>query len=218
MILQDSKRQDRAWFAGLLFENQAWKFATLMLGIVSLAMVAVLYWDFKRPKEIYVMDSNTGRTYLTGKLTPNHLENMLLYTTKTFINDFLNYDYLYIERARLAAYDRMSPALRQKFRAELSAEEPIKDAISNKTKFDLNFITEPSVIARSHPNYRTFCKVKRTINFSDGKTSEQEFNLRLTLKMMESTPTRPDGLYITDIERIDSNDKKTLDALLNQIR
>jgi hypothetical protein len=35
--------------------------------------------------------------------------------------------------------------------------------------------------------------------------------------MRESTADRPDGLYVTDIERIDPNDKKTLDALLNQI-
>ena len=218
MIRETAYRQDRSWMAGLLFENQAWKFACLMLGIGFMAMMALLYWDMKRPKAIYAFDGSTGRTYLMGKLTQNHLENMLMYATKTFISDFLDYDYLYIERARLAAYNRMSPALRVKFRDELSAEGAIKDAISNKTKFELSFITEPSVIARSHPNYRTFCRVKRVIKFPDGRTSEKEFNLRVTLKMMDSSPDRPDGLYVTEVERIDPNDKKTLDAMLNQIR
>lgn len=218
MIAKTPHRQDRPWFAGLLFENQAWKFATLTLGIGFLAMLGVHFMDLKRPKEIYVFDASTGRTYATGKLSQNHLENMLVYATKTFTADFLNYDYLNIEKARLAAYTRMSPALRQKFRNELSAEGAIKDAITNKTAFELTFITEPSVIFRSHPNYRTYCKVRRMIRFPDGRSSDNEFNLRLTLKMMESTPDRPDGLFVTDVERINPTDKKTLDAILNQIR
>lgn len=218
MIAKTSHRQDRPWFAGILFENQAWKFATLTLGLICFAMVALLYWDMKRPKEIYVFDASSGRTYATGKLNSKHLENMLLYATKTFTTDFLNYDYLFIEKARLAAFTRMSPALRQKFKDELSAEEAIRDAITNKTKFELTFVTEPSVIFRSHPNYRSFCKVRRTIRFPDGRTSEKEFNLRITWKMMDSTPDRPDGLYVTDIELIDPNDTKTLESILNQIR
>jgi len=217
MILPNAHRQDRAWFAGLLFENQAWKLCCLILGAGFVAMGALVFWDLKRPKEIYAFDASTGRTYLTGRLTQNHVENMLLYATKTFTSDFLNYDYLSIERARLAAFTRMSPALQLKFRDELSAEGAIKDAIANKTHYELDFVTEPSVIFRSHPNYRTFTKVRRIITFPDGKNLEKEFNLRLTWKMMDSRPDRPDGLYVTDIERIDPNDKKQLDALLNQI-
>jgi len=35
---------------------------------------------------------------------------------------------------------------------------------------------------------------------------------------MESTPDRPDGLYVTDLERISPNDRETLNAILNQIQ
>ncbi len=217
MILPTPHRQDRGWFAGLLFENQAWKFTTLLLGAGFLAMGALVYWDVRRPKEIFVVDSSTGRTYTTGRLTNNHIENMLLYATKTFTNDFLNYDHLYIEQGRLAAFKRMSPALQIKFKENLSAEGAIKDAISNRTKFELDFVTEPSVIFRSHPEYRTFTKVRRIITFPDGKATSTEFNLRISWTMRESTADRPDGLYVTDIELIDPNDKKSLDAILNQI-
>jgi hypothetical protein len=134
MILNPSHRQDRAWFAGLLFENQAWKFCTLILGAVCLAMGALVFWDMKRPKEIYAFDASTGRTYLTGRLNQNHLENMLIYATKTFTADLMNYDYLYIEQARLAAFKRMSPALQNTFKDELSAEGAIKGPLRTRSR------------------------------------------------------------------------------------
>ncbi len=218
MISKERYRTDLPWFAGLLKENQAYKLALAVFLISNLCLVGMLFWEIKKGKEVYAFDSSSGRTYVTGRITPKHFENMVLYATKTFTTDFLNYDYLYLEQARLSAFRRLSPALRQKFKEQLSAEDPIKEAISGKTKYELSFLTEPALIARAHPNYRTFCKVKRTIHFADGKNSESEHNLRITWKMLESTPDRPDGLYVTDIERISPNDKETLNAILNQIQ
>ena len=60
--------------------------------------------------------------------------------------------------------------------------------------------------------------MKRTIRYADGKTSDSEHNLRITWKMIESTPDRPDGLFVTNIERISADDKETLNSILNQIK
>lgn len=218
MNLTKNHRTDLPWFAGLLKENQAYKMALLVFLISNLALIGFLFWQMQKGKEIYAFDASTGRTYVTGKINQRHVDNMVLYATKTFVSDFLNFDYLYIEQARLAAFHRLSPALRQKFKDELSAEDPIKEAIAGKAHYDLSFEIEPALITRSHPNYRVFCKVKRQIHFADGKASETEHNLRLTWKMVESTPDRPDGLYLTDLERISPEDKETLNAILNQIK
>jgi hypothetical protein len=218
MIFGTRHRSDLPWFAGLLKENQAYKMALLVFLISNLALCALLFREMKRGKEIYAFDSSTGRTYQTGKISQRHVDNMVLFATKTFSSDFLNYDYLTIEQARLASFRRLSPPLQQKFKDELSSEEPIKEAIAGKARYELQFLTEPALIARAHPNYRVFTKVKRIIRFADGRTSESEHNLRITWKMMESTPDRPDGLYVTDLERISPNDKETLNAILNQIQ
>ena len=211
-------RTDLPWFAGLLKENQAYKMALLVFLISNLSLAGILFWQMKKGKEIYAFDSSTGRTYITGQIGQRHVDNMVLFATKTFVSDFLNYDGLTIEQARLAAFRRLSPALRQKFKEEISAEAPIKDAISGKAHYTLTFEIEPALITRAHPNYRVFCKVKRLIRFESGKISETEHDLRLTWKMMESTPDRPDGLYLTDLERISPEDKETLNAILNQIK
>lgn len=218
MTFGERHRTDLPWFAGLLKENRAYKTALLVFFISNLALLGTLFWELKKGQDVYAFDSFTGRTYATGKITQRHVENMVLYATRTFVTDFLNYDYLYIEQARLSAFRRLSPALRQKFKDELSAEDPIKGAISGKTHYDLTFETEPALITRSHPNYRVYCKVRRVIHFVDGKTSESEHNLRITWKMLESTPDRPDGLFVTEMERISPNDKETLNAILNQIK
>jgi hypothetical protein len=218
MIGQERHRLDLPWFAGILKENQAYKIALVVFCLSNLALAGMLYWQLQKSKEVYAFDSSSGRTYAVGRLTPRHVDNMVLYATKTFTADFLNYDHLYIEQARLAAFRRLSPALQQKFKEELSAEEPIKDAIAGKCRYDMVFVTEPALIARSHPNYRAFCKVKRTIRYADGKVSDSEHNLRITWKMMESTPDRPDGLFVTNIERISADDKETLNSILNQIK
>jgi hypothetical protein len=198
----DRYRMDLPWFAGILKENQAYKIALVVFCLSNLALAGLLYWQLHKEKEVYAFDSSSGRTYAVGRLTPRHVDNMVLYATKTFASDFLNYDHLFIEQARLTAFRRLSPALQQKFKDELSAEEPIKDAIAGKCRYELQFVTEPALIARSHPNYRTFCKVKRTIRYLDGKVSDSEHNLRITWKMMESMPDRPDGLFVTNIERM----------------
>lgn len=213
-----SHRSDLPWFAGLLKENQAYKMALLVFLLSNLALCGILFRELRKGKEVYAFDSSTGRTYVTGRIGQRHVDNMVLYATKTFSTDFLNYDYLTIEQARVSAFRRLSPALRQKFKDELSAEDPIKEAISGKAHYELSFQTEPALISRAHPNYRVFTKVKRIIRFSDGRTSESEHNLRITWKMMESTSDRPDGLYVTDLERISPNDKETLNAILNQIQ
>lgn len=218
MITGERHRMDLPWFAGLLKENQAYKMALVVFCLSNLALAGLLYWQLQKEKEVYAFDSSTGRTYQVGRLTPKHVDNMVLFATRTFATDFLNYDHLYIEQARLSAFRRLSPALRQKFKEELSAEEPIKDAISGKSRYELAFVTEPALITRSHPNYRAFCKVKRTIRYADGKVSDSEHNLRITWKMMESTPDRPDGLYVTNIERISADDRETLNSILNQIK
>jgi len=218
MNAAERHRSDLPWFAGLLKENHVYKMALLVFFISNMVLLGILFWEMRKGQEVYAFDSSSGRTYATGKITQKQVDNMVLYATKTFATDFLNYDHLYIEQARLAAFRRLSPALRQKFKEELSSEEPIKDAISGKTHYDLFFDTEPALITRTHPNYRVFCKVRRVIRFSDGKTSESEHNLRITWKMMESTPDRPDGLFVTDLERISPNDKETLNSILNQIK
>jgi hypothetical protein len=211
-------RSDLPWFAGLLKENQAYKMALLVFLLSNMALCGILFYELRKGKEVYAFDSSTGRTYATGRISQRHVDNMVLFATRTFSTDFLNYDYLTIEQARLSAFRRFSPALRQKFKDELSAEDPIKTAIAGKTRYELVFLTEPALIMRAHPNYRVFTKVKRVIHFSDGKASESEHNLRLTWKMLESTPDRPDGLYLTDVERISPDDKETLNAILNQIQ
>jgi hypothetical protein len=211
-------RTDLPWFAGLLKENQAYKWALLVFTLSNLALAGMLWMELRKEKEIYAFDSGTGRTYATGRITARHVDNMVLNAAGQFVSDFLNYDHLLIEQARLAAFRRLSPALRQKFKDQLSAEEPIKDAISGKAKYELEFLNEPALIVRAHPNYRTFCKVNRIIRFADGRTSESEHNLRISWKMLESTPDRPDGLYVTDIERISADEKETLNAILNQIK
>lgn len=218
MIFGKNHRSDLPWFAGLLRENQAYKMALMVFLVSNLALCGILYKELRKGKEIYAFDSSTGRTYATGRIGQRQVDNMVLYATRTFAADFLNYDHLTIEQARLAAFRRLSPPLRQKFKDELSAEDPIKEAISGKARYELVFQTEPALIARAHPNYRVFTKVKRIIRFADGKTSESEHNLRITWKMMESTPDRPDGLYVTDLERISPNDRETLNAILNQIQ
>jgi len=218
MTFSERHRSDLPWFAGLLKENRAYKTALLVFFISNLVLLGMVFWEMKKGTEVYAFDSSTGRTYATGKISQRHVDNMVLYATKTFATDFLNYDYLYIEQARLAAFRRLSPPLRQKFKDELSAEDPIKGAIAGKSHYDLFFEVEPALIARSHPNYRVFCKVRRVIRFADGKTSESVHNLRVTWKMLESTPDRPDGLFVTDLERISPDDKETLNAILNQIK
>lgn len=218
MIFGKTHRTDLPWFAGILKENQAYKMALLVFLISNLSLCGILFWELRKGKEVYAFDASSGRTYMTGRITERHVDNMVLYATKTFATDFLSYDYLTIEQARLSAFRRLSPALRQKFKDELSSESGIKESISGKSKYELTFVTEPALIQRAHPNYRVFTRVKRLIRFADGKTSESEHNLRITWKMMESTPDRPDGLYVTDLERINPNDTQTLSTILNEIK
>lgn len=207
-----------AFFAGLLKENQAYKLALLVFFISNLVLLGLLFYGQKRGKEIYAFDSSTGHTYTTARISSKELDNLVLAATKSFVFDFLNFDYAYIEKARLSAFLRMSPALQQKYKDELSAEEPIKEAIAGHARFDLVFLTEPALIVSAHPNYKTFCKVKRVIRFENGKELSSEHNLRITWKMTESTPKRPDGLFVTDVERISADDKETLNSILNQIQ
>ncbi len=215
MTMQAPRRDDVAWYNSLLKENLFYKFTLAVLFLVILVLAGVSFILFNRKVPVYAFDSSTGRTYATQRITKEMWDNLLIAATRDFISDFLNYDYLYIERARTRAFARMSPVAQKKFKESLSNSQTILSVVKNHTSASIKFLQNPAVILRAGSEYRTFCMIEITIRNMDGTQNVKSSNWKISWLAMPSTPDRPDGLWVSDMEAVGDVE---LNEILNQIK
>jgi hypothetical protein len=209
------RRDDELWYASLLRENFFYKFTLTILLVVILFLGASAFILFNKVQPLYVFDSATGRTYATQRVSKDMFDNLLISASQDFISDFLNYDYLYIERARTKAFARMTPIAQKKFKETIANRQTIMGVVKSHRTSSIHFIQEPRVILRAGKEFRTFCIVEVKVTNPDGTEAVQQNNWKLSWLALNSTPTRPDGLWLSDIEPVGADE---LNEILNQIK
>ncbi|HLP40305.1 MAG TPA: VirB8/TrbF family protein [Fibrobacteria bacterium] len=215
MIAKAPKRNDEVWYASLLRENQFYKYVLAVLFLVILVLAGTAFLLFNKKQPIYVFDSSTGRTYATQRITGAMWDNLLIAASRDFISDFLSYDHLYIERARARAYGRMTPVAQKKYKETFANPQLLMNVVKAHKTSSVRFIQEPRVILRAGQEFRTFLMVEVTVNNPDGTQSTQASNWKISWLALGSTPDRPDGLWVSDLEPVGT---KELNDILNQIQ
>lgn len=208
-------RTDEAWYASVLRENHLSKFTITVLGILCLILGGACFVLFNRPHPMYAFDSSTGKTYATQRISSDMWDNLLIAASRDFMSDFLNYDHSYIEHARARAYKRMTPMAQRRFKDVVADPQAIMTVVRGHQTSAIRFIQDPRVILRAGSEFRTFCITEVSIQNRDGATSNKQANWKLTWVKNQSTPDRPDGLWLANVEPVGTSE---LNEILNSIK
>lgn len=208
-------RTDEAWYASVLRENFIAKFTIVVFGIVCLFLGGACFVLLNRTQPPYVFDSTTGKTYTTQRISNDMWDNLLIAASRDFMSDFLNYDHSYIEHARSRAFGRLTPLAQKRLKDIIANPQTILAVVRGHQTSTIRFIQPPRVILRAGTEFRTFCITEVTIVNDAGVETKKQANWKLSWFRHQSTPDRPDGLWLSNVEPVGADE---LNDILNTIK
>jgi hypothetical protein len=207
-------RTDSNVFGNMVGMNLTYKLTTLTLGAVAFVLAVSLYFANQKKLEIVVVDSK-GNAAWTSSVTTGVYKNMVLNSTKEFMEDINNFDASSAPRARERASWFLSPRLRNRFKDEVADSVVVINIVESNAYSYIKWNMEPNLVQWTYPTARVYGSFDVVIELPGGKVTTKEHNMTVDILFSTSTVNRPSGLYVTEFKYI--NDESELSSILNKV-
>jgi hypothetical protein len=190
----------------------------LLIFAVCVLLCLALMVSFKRPQNIAVIDSTTGKSYgtVTQQYTADLMKMNLIYYSKEFCEAYYNSNHTEIEAARKLAVSHMHPTLVQKMgiTEEFFNNSYVKNVKQNLATATYDWVTPPRVTVVNDPRYTVFCQFKRTVNMGD-RIYESKHNVVINWIRYENIDPmkKPSPIFVLDFVDGDLSSKEVQQQL-----
>jgi len=152
-----------------------------MVTVIVIALVIAIVIIASRPQRVVVIDSSTGRTFTASSqqgVTSSLIDRQVSYYSARVIEDFFNYDFQAITRARQSVFDLAGADFRKKLGEKYVDNEDVRRCVEDKAQSIFQWEILPRVTMRNDPYYSTFATFQRVVRVGGVTRELKKFNVK----------------------------------------
>jgi hypothetical protein len=190
----------------------------VLMFVLCALMCLALMTSFKRPQNIAVIDTSSGRSYgtVTQSYTNDLMKMNLIYYSKEFCESYYNSNHTEIEAARRVAVSHMHPTLVQKMgiKDDFFDNAYVKNVKQQLATSTFDWLAPPHVTVTNDPRYTVFCQFRRLTHIGD-KNYESKHNVIINWIRYENIDPmkKASPIYVLDFTDGDLNSKEVQQQL-----
>lgn len=184
----------------------------VLMFLLCIMMCFALIMSFKKPQNIAVIDTSSGKAYgtVTQQYTNDLMKMSLIYYSKEFCEAYYNSNHTDIESARRVAVEQMHHNLVEKLgiKEDFYENDYVKNVKKQLATSTFDWQAPPKITISNDPRYTVFCQFRRTTHIG-GKDYESKHNVIISWVRYENIdPTKkPSPIFVIDFTDGDINSK-----------
>lgn len=194
----------------------------VMVTIIVIALVIAIVVIASRPQRVVVIDSGTGRTFAASSqqgVTGNLIDRQVCYYSARAVEDFFNYDFQTITRARQSVYDLAGAEFRKKLGDKYVDNEDVRKCVEDKAQSIFQWEILPRVTMRNDPYYSAFATFQRVVRVNGVTKELKKFNVKIDFGRLNENveySKRPHALVLLNITVLNEGSME-LNEQLNKV-
>jgi len=177
----------------------------VMVTLIVIVLVIAIVIIASRPQRVVVIDSSTGRTFAASSqqgVTSSLIDRQVCYYSARVIEDFFNYSFQTITRARQNVFDLAGADFRKKLGERYVDNEDVRRCVDDKAQSNFQWEILPRVTMRNDPYYSTFATFQRVVLVGGVTREIKKFNVKVDWGRLNENveySRRPHALVLLNI-------------------